>query len=97
MIEIFMPAKTYNDGDRVAQSGVVEHDQGRPGMHRSASIDLGYVVEGRIMLQLDNEETTLCAGDLFVQSGSLHAWLNPFDEPARLIAVVVGAHLKEGA
>lgn len=97
MIEMYMPGKTFNEAGRPAETddhGVVR-DGKRPGMHRSATIDMGYMVEGRIVLQLDTEEVTLCAGDVIVQSGTIHAWYNPFDAPARFIGVMVGAHIEE--
>ena len=36
-------------------------------------------------------EVTLKAGDTLIESGTLHAWTNPFDEPCRFLAVVIGA------
>jgi hypothetical protein len=99
MVEMYMPAKTFNkppagpqDNMESVADGPVVMDISRPGMHRSATIDMGTLVEGRIILQLDSgEEVTLKAGDVIVQSGTMHAWYNPFDEPARFIGVMVGA------
>lgn len=69
-------------------------DPEAPGMHRSATIDLLYVVEGRCISELDSGETReLSAGDTFVQSGTMHAWRNPFNETCKIIAVIVGAEL----
>ena len=63
-----------------------------PGMHRSSTVDLLYVTEGRCVSELDSGETIeLKAGDTFVQSGTMHAWRNPFDETCKIIAVIVGA------
>ena len=65
-----------------------------PGMHRSETIDLLYVISGRIVLELDGgSKTELAAGDVAVQSGTMHAWRNPYDEPCRVIGVIVGAHM----
>ncbi|MGR8947413.1 MAG: cupin domain-containing protein [Gammaproteobacteria bacterium] len=65
-----------------------------PGMHRSATIDLLYVMEGRCVSELDSgEKIELHAGDTFVQSGTMHAWRNPFAETCKIIAVIVGAEL----
>lgn len=72
-------------------------DPSVPGMHRSATVDLLYVVEGRCVLELDDgSRTTLAAGDTAVQSGTMHAWRNPFDAPCRILAVTVGARLDPG-
>jgi quercetin dioxygenase-like cupin family protein len=63
-----------------------------PGMHRSHTIDLLYVIAGRVILELDDgSETELNAGDVAVQSGTMHAWRNPWDEPCRVLGVILGA------
>jgi mannose-6-phosphate isomerase-like protein (cupin superfamily) len=63
------------------------------GMHRTATIDYDFVLEGTIGLELDDgAEVTLRAGDVVVQNGTRHRWHNRGDGPARLLAVVVGAH-----
>jgi mannose-6-phosphate isomerase-like protein (cupin superfamily) len=97
MIEMYMPGKTFNEAGRPQETDdhAVVRDDKRPGMHRSATIDMGYMVEGRIVLQLDEGEVTISAGDVIVQSGTIHAWYNPFDEPARFIGAMVGAHIEE--
>ncbi|MBL6751988.1 MAG: cupin domain-containing protein [Nevskia sp.] len=65
---------------------------GKPGMHRSDSVDLLFVISGRCVLELDDGATIeLRAGDTAVQSGTMHAWSNPFDEPCRIVGAVFGA------
>lgn len=69
-------------------------DPDAPGMHRSDTIDLLYVIAGRIVLELDDGSATeLRAGDVAVQSGTMHAWRNPYDAPCRIIGVILGAHM----
>ncbi len=69
----------------------MEPDQ--PGMHTTASVDYEFVVSGRVLLELDDGATVeLGAGDTVVQNGTRHAWRNPFDEPARMVVVLLGAH-----
>lgn len=63
----------------------------RPGMHRTATTDMIIVMEGRVDCQLDEETVTLDAGDILIQNGTIHAWFNPYDQPCRFIAVMVGA------
>lgn len=66
-----------------------------PGMHRSATVDVLYVVSGRCVLELDDgSKTDLSLGDVVVQSGTMHRWHNPWEEPCRMIGMMVGAHLK---
>ena len=57
-----------------------------------ATYDFGYVVEGEVVMQLDDGETHLAEGDLVVQNGTMHAWFNPTDRPARMLFVCIGAH-----
>ncbi|MGR8920766.1 MAG: cupin domain-containing protein [Gammaproteobacteria bacterium] len=72
-------------------------DPDAPGMHRSATIDLLYVLSGRVILELDDgSKTELAAGDVAVQSGTMHAWRNPWPEPCRILGVTVGAHQAPG-
>jgi mannose-6-phosphate isomerase-like protein (cupin superfamily) len=63
----------------------------RPGMHRTKTIDFIIVMEGRCVVELDEEKVTLNTGDVFIQSGTIHAWHNPFDAPCRFLAVIAGA------
>lgn len=64
----------------------------KPGMHRSASVDVGFIVSGSVICELDDGASmTLNAGDTFVQGGTMHAWSNPFDEPCYMFAVSMGA------
>lgn len=103
-IEIFIPPHsdvrhdTSTSGTAASQMkdempGLVETmDSDRPGMHRTASVDVIIVMEGSCELELDTESVTLNAGDTLVQSGTIHAWHNPFDKPCRFLAVLYGAH-----
>lgn len=67
-----------------------------PGMHRSETCDMLYIISGRCVLELDDgSATTVGAGDIVVQSGTMHRWKNPFDEPCRVIGALVGARFKK--
>jgi quercetin dioxygenase-like cupin family protein len=62
----------------------------RSPMHRTESIDFGIVLAGEVTLVLDDgSETALHAGDVVVQRGTDHAWVNETDEPARMAFVLV--------
>jgi quercetin dioxygenase-like cupin family protein len=55
-------------------------------MHTSATVDVGVVLAGQIVLELDDGATvTLQAGDTMVQNGTRHRWSNPGDVPAVLV------------
>jgi mannose-6-phosphate isomerase-like protein (cupin superfamily) len=63
-----------------------------PGMHTTDTIDFEVVLEGTIVLELDDgAEVTLHPGDTVVQNGTRHRWKNPGDTPARLALFICGA------
>ena len=67
-------------------------DPDAPGMHRTATIDYDVVLEGIVGLQVDDGVVvTLRAGDIVVQNGTTHRWLNQGDSLARILAVTIGA------
>jgi mannose-6-phosphate isomerase-like protein (cupin superfamily) len=45
-------------------------------MHRTRTLDYVIVIEGELVLILDDSEVTLKAGDVVVQRGTDHAWEN---------------------
>ena len=52
----------------------------RSPMHRTESIDYGIVLAGEVILVLDDgSETLLGPGDVVVQRGTDHAWVNQTD------------------
>src|SRR5690348_6878284 len=68
-------------------------DPDEPGMHRTATMDYDFVLEGTIGLELDDGvEVTLRPGDLVVQNGTRHRWHNRGATPARYLAITIGAH-----
>jgi hypothetical protein len=74
-----------------------EWDPDRPGMHRTRTVDVGLVLEGSVVLELDGgAAATLRAGDWFVQNGTRHTWRNPADVPCRMMIVMIGAHAGDG-
>jgi len=67
-------------------------DPSDPGMHTTDTIDFEVVLEGTIVLELDDgAEVTLHPGDTVVQNGTRHRWRNPGDSPARLALFICGA------
>jgi quercetin dioxygenase-like cupin family protein len=80
-----------NDGSFDSEEIARMLSSDRPGMHRTATMDMILVVSGACILELDEGEVKLNAGDVLIQSGTMHAWQNPFDQPCRLLAAIVGA------
>jgi len=67
-------------------------DTSDPGMHTTDTIDFEVVLEGTIVLELDDgAEVTLHPGDTVVQNGTRHRWRNDGDTPARLALFICGA------
>jgi len=58
-------------------------------MHRMETIDYGVVLEGEIVLVLDDSETTLRAGDVVIQRGTDHRWENRSSEPTRVAFILI--------
>jgi Cupin domain len=67
------------------------HPPRHPAIHRTRSIDYVVVLEGEIHLLLDDGEQRLVAGDVVVQQGSNHAWINRGAAVCRLAMVFVDA------
>lgn len=53
-------------------------------MHRTQTLDYAVVIEGEVVLILDDSEVTLKKSDVVVQRGTNHAWENRSDKLARL-------------
>jgi len=62
-----------------------------PAMHRTRSIDYAIVMSGEIDMLLDDSEIHLKAGDVLVQQGTNHAWVNRGSEPCRIAFVLIDA------
>lgn len=67
------------------------HGEGsrHPAMHRTETIDYGIVLEGEIVLILDEGETLVRAGDVVVQRGTSHAWSNRSNGNCRVAFVLI--------
>jgi uncharacterized cupin superfamily protein len=76
-----------------AAVGTAQASTWRPGkhpmMHRTETVDYGIVLEGEIVLILDDAEVPLKAGDVVVQRGTDHAWANRSDQPARMAFILL--------
>ncbi|MFT4234269.1 MAG: cupin domain-containing protein [Microbacterium sp.] len=64
--------------------------------HRTASVDYGIVLEGEIVLILDDSEVTLRAGDVVVQRGTDHAWANRSDSVCRVAFILIDGAFDPG-
>jgi mannose-6-phosphate isomerase-like protein (cupin superfamily) len=62
-----------------------------PGMHRTRTIDYAVIVSGEIDMLLDDSEVHLKVGDVVVQRGTNHAWVNRGDAPCQVAFFMVDA------
>jgi quercetin dioxygenase-like cupin family protein len=62
-------------------------------MHRTISLDYGFVLQGNLVCVLDSGETmSLKPGDVVVQRGTMHQWVNSSNtEWARMVYVLQDA------
>jgi quercetin dioxygenase-like cupin family protein len=59
--------------------------------HRTDSIDYIVVISGEIDMELDDSTVHLKAGDVMVQRGTIHNWINRGSEPCVLTVVLIDA------
>jgi quercetin dioxygenase-like cupin family protein len=62
-----------------------------PRNHRTDSIDYAVVVKGEIDMELDELTVHLKAGDVLVQRGTIHNWVNRGAEPCVIAFVLIAA------
>jgi mannose-6-phosphate isomerase-like protein (cupin superfamily) len=60
-------------------------------MHRTRSVDYAVVISGEIDMLLDDSEVHLEAGDVLVQRGTHHAWVNRGKESCCIAFVLIDA------
>ena len=60
--------------------------------HRTDSIDYAVIMSGEIDMDLDGTNVHLEAGDVIVQRGTIHNWINRGTEPCVIAFVLIAAH-----
>jgi mannose-6-phosphate isomerase-like protein (cupin superfamily) len=95
-----LPARLTEDdpaewtfGTTMANGSVFRFCRYEPGVaerwHRTDSIDYGIVLSGEIDMQLDEGEVHLKAGDIVVQRGTLHNWVNRGTGPCVMAFILI--------
>jgi quercetin dioxygenase-like cupin family protein len=59
--------------------------------HRTDSVDYIVVISGEIDMELDDSTVHLTAGDVMVQRGTIHNWVNRGTAPCVLAVVLIAA------
>jgi quercetin dioxygenase-like cupin family protein len=71
---------------------IIEFAPGNGGRnHRTDSLDYAVVLSGEIDMDLDGDEVHLKAGDVIVQRGTIHNWINRGAEPCVIAFVLIDA------
>jgi len=92
----FPPAADFGAVDNAAMLremgiGAGEGGTRHASMHRTRSVDYAVVISGEIDMLLDDSEVHLKAGDVLVQRGTNHAWVNRGRENCRIVFVLIDA------
>ncbi len=98
------PVNNNGDADEAKRQTGTTHDNGTvfrviefaPGNggrnHRTDSIDYACILSGEIDMDIDGAEVHLKAGDVMVQRGTIHNWINRGSEPCVIAFVLIAAH-----
>jgi quercetin dioxygenase-like cupin family protein len=71
---------------------IVKYDPGvAPRNHRTQSLDYAIIMSGEITMGLDEGEVTLRQGDVLVQRGTIHNWVNNGSEPCVVAFILCAA------
>ena len=82
-------------GTTVPNGSVFRVVEFRPGVqgrnHRTDSIDYAVVMSGEIDMEMDDELVHLKAGDVLVQRGTIHNWVNNGTEPCVIAFILISS------
>jgi mannose-6-phosphate isomerase-like protein (cupin superfamily) len=78
-------------GIGLAPEGDSREKPRNPAMHRTKTIDYALIMSGEIDMLLDDSEIHLKAGDVVIQRGTNHAWVNRGNQPCQVAFVMVDA------
>ena len=59
--------------------------------HRTRSVDYAIVLDGEIDMLMDDSEVHMKTGDVLVQQGTNHAWVNNGTKPCRIAFILIDA------
>jgi hypothetical protein len=58
-------------------------------MHRTETVDYGIVLDGELVLIMDEGEAIVRAGDIVIQRGTNHGWANRSDRNCRIAFILI--------
>ncbi len=77
------------NGTRFTINEILPHRHGR--MHRTETVDYAIILSGEIDMDMDDSTVKLKAGDVVIQRGTNHAWVNRGSETARIAFILIDA------
>ena len=87
-----MAASDNTESEGLTNMGATTPDGARhPGMHRTESIDYAVIMSGEIDMNLDGGSAHLKQGDVLVQRGTIHNWVNNGTEPCVIAFILIDA------
>ncbi|TRW16795.1 cupin domain-containing protein [Glacieibacterium frigidum] len=65
-------------------------------MHRTETIDYGIVLDGELVLIVDEGETVVRQGDIVIQRGTNHGWANRSGRNCRIAFILIDGQFEDG-
>jgi hypothetical protein len=65
-------------------------------MHKTETVDYGIMLEGELVLIMDEGETVIRPGDIVIQRGTNHGWANRSGKPCRICFVLIDGAYEDG-
>lgn len=88
-VQVWTAPPNYRPGEG---NRLAEFSTERPGLHRTDTVDVDVILQGRMTLEMEDGTTIeLQEGDVVIVNGTLHSWRNDHDMPATVLSTVVGA------
>jgi len=75
----------------LAPEGPTRDRPRHPGMHRTRTLDYAIILSGEVDMLLDDSDVHLKPGDVVIQQGTNHAWVNRGSEPCRIAFILIDA------
>lgn len=85
-----MPTTREFVADMTKSAEEIPEDWTKWGQHSTETIDYLYIISGKIICVIGEEQVHLKAGDFLTQIGAMHTWINPYDEPCIILATIIG-------
>jgi quercetin dioxygenase-like cupin family protein len=64
-----------------------------PFMHRTESLDIVVIIDGEMTMPMDGQDIVLRTGDVLIQRGTNHAWVNRSDRVCRVLYIIIAGKL----